>query len=118
MPQVSKEAFHLMVLASIDGLPSWTRESLDCIEFVIDDEPPAGEPSEMMGSYQGTPLPEREHDEGCTDEDTITLFAGPIEREAHARGAELLQVVAEVLHHEVSHYLGISDDELRSMGRY
>jgi len=118
VPRVTQDRFRLLVLASLDGLPAWAHDVLECVDFAIDDEPLDTEPSETMGLYEGVPLPERDQDFECEPHDTIRLFAGPIERESDAKGEELGITVARVVRHELAHYFGIDDDELLDLGAY
>jgi predicted Zn-dependent protease with MMP-like domain len=118
VPHVTEDRFRLLVLAALDGAPAWVRDALECVDFAIDDEPPETEPTEMMGLYEGIPLPEREEDFECEPHDRIRLFAGPIEREADSRGEELGIIVARVVRHELAHYFGIDDEELLDLGAY
>ena len=118
MPRISEDRFRLLVLASLDGLPAWAHDALECVDFAIDDEPPGSEPPETMGLYEGVPLPEREDDFECEPHDRIQLFAGPIEREADARGEDVGETVARVVRHELAHYFGIDDEELLDLGAY
>jgi hypothetical protein len=38
VPRVTQDRFRLLVLASLDGLPEWMRDPLDCVDFAIDDD--------------------------------------------------------------------------------
>jgi predicted Zn-dependent protease with MMP-like domain len=118
VPRVPEDRFRLLVLASLDGLPGWARDALECLDVTIDDEPPATEPPEMMGLFEGVPAPERDDGFECEPHDRILLFAGPIEREADAKGEELATTVAPVVRHELSHDFGIDDEELLDLGAY
>jgi predicted Zn-dependent protease with MMP-like domain len=118
VPRVTEDRFRLLVLASLDGVPVWVRDALECVDFAIDDEPPDTEPPETMGLYEGVPLPERDVDEDCEPHDRIQLFAGPIERESDAKGEDLGLTVARVVRHELAHYFGIDDEELLDLGAY
>jgi predicted Zn-dependent protease with MMP-like domain len=118
VPRVSEDRFRLLVLASLDGLPEWTRDALECLDVAVDDEPPETEPPETMGLYEGIPVPERDGEEDCEPHDRTRLFAGPIEREADAKHQELGLTVARVVRHELAHYFGIDDEELMDLGAY
>jgi predicted Zn-dependent protease with MMP-like domain len=50
--------------------------------------------------------------------DRITLFCGPIEREARDSGSPLVEVIARTLRHEVAHHFGIDDDRLLQIDAY
>jgi predicted Zn-dependent protease with MMP-like domain len=118
VPRVTEDRFRLLVLAALDGLPGWARDALECLDVAVDDEPPATEPPETMGLYEGVPLPERDGDRDCEPHDRIQLFAGPIEREADSKGEGLETTVARVVRHELAHYFGIGDEELLDLGAY
>jgi predicted Zn-dependent protease with MMP-like domain len=118
VPNITEDRFRLLVLASFDGLPDWARDALECLDITVDDEPPEAEPRETMGFFEGVPLPERDEDFDCERHDRILLFAGPIEREADAKGQELGATVARVVRHELAHYFGIDDEELLDLGAY
>jgi predicted Zn-dependent protease with MMP-like domain len=118
VPNITEDRFRLLVLASFDGLPDWARDALECLDITVVDEPPEAEPPETMGLFEGVPLPERDEDFDCEPHDRILLFAGPIEREADAKGQELGATVARVVRHELAHYFGIDDEELLDLGAY
>lgn len=108
----------MIVQEAVDALPAWTREAVDNLQILFDDEPPEGEPRETLGLYVGTPLPSREQDEAPDHPDRITLFAGPIEREADATGNDMAEIAAHVLRHELAHHFGLNDEELWRLGAY
>jgi len=106
-----------LVAAAVDGLPEWVRGTMDNVEIVVDDAPPDDERSELLGLYEGIPLTERE-DLGGELPDKITLFQGPIEREAHDTGEPMGEVIARTLRHEVAHHFGIDDERLLEIDAY
>jgi predicted Zn-dependent protease with MMP-like domain len=114
--RITEDRFRLLVLASLDGLPGWAREAAR--DVTVDDEPPEAEPPETMGLFEGVPLAKRDEDFDCEPHDRILLFAGPIEREADAKGRGLGATVARVVRHELAHYFGIDDVELLDLGAY
>ncbi len=67
----------------------------------------------MLGLYQGVPLPQRGMWYGMVLPDKISLFQGPIERAAN-REEDIPQVVYETLWHEVAHYFGMSEPQVRA----
>jgi predicted Zn-dependent protease with MMP-like domain len=118
MPRVTQDRFRVIVLEAVDALPEWTREAVDNLQILFDDEPPEGESPETLGLYVGTPLPSRELDEEPDHPDRITLFAGPIEREGGATGCDIAEITARVLRHELAHHFGMNDEELWRLGAY
>jgi predicted Zn-dependent protease with MMP-like domain len=70
----------------------------------------------LLGLYEGRPLPVRSSFEGFSMPDRITLFQGPIERAA--RGAEdVPRVIADTLWHEIAHYFGMDERQVRAAER-
>jgi predicted Zn-dependent protease with MMP-like domain len=114
----NRDRFEELVADAIDAMPEWVRRSLDNVEILIDDEPPEGEDAETLGLYVGIPLTSRGSDYSGVQPDTITLFAGPIGREARASGEAVPDVVARTLRHEIAHHFGIDDDRLLEIDRY
>lgn len=108
-----------LVAAAVDGLPEWVQGAMENIDVLADDEPPQDESDgELLGLYQGIPLTERDDGYGGVLPDTITLFQGPIEREASTSGTPLPEVIARTLRHEVAHHFGIDDERLLEIDAY
>ena len=118
MSSLSQTEFMTLVARAVDALPDWVQETMDNLEIVVDDEPPGEEPAELLGLYEGIPLTERNDDYGGVLPDKITLFSGPIEREAMDSGNPLVDVVTRTLRHEVAHHFGIDDDRLLQIDAY
>jgi predicted Zn-dependent protease with MMP-like domain len=68
----------------------------------------------LLGVYQGVPYKQRGPWYGNVLPDRILIFQKPIEREART-AAEIRKLVREVVIHEVGHYFGLSDEELRRL---
>jgi len=111
------------VLAAVDSIPAEFRDRLENVEFVVEEIPPlpdeaggdgAGE-GLLLGLYQGVPLPARTDGWFGTVPDRIVIFRRPIEARARS-GADLADLVREVVLHEVAHYFGIDDDRLDELG--
>jgi predicted Zn-dependent protease with MMP-like domain len=118
MSPTTQSEFMKLVAAAVDRLPEWVRESMDNIDVLVDDEPPGDEPDELLGLYEGIPLTRRGDDYGGVLPDRITLFLGPIEREAAATGVPIGDVITRTLRHEVAHHFGIDDDRLFDIDAY
>jgi predicted Zn-dependent protease with MMP-like domain len=72
----------------------------------------------LLGLYSGIPLTERTSSYNLVMPDTITLYQGPIEREAGADPEAIRALARHVTIHEFAHHFGISDDRLRELGAY
>lgn len=122
MRPVEQERFTALIAEALDALPEWVHRTLDNVEILVDDEPASSssgdEEAEMLGVYEGIPLTDRGSDYTGVLPDRITLFAGPIVREAGPNEAELKRVISETVVHEIAHHFGIDDDRLAELDRY
>ncbi len=113
---VSRRRFEDLAAEALDELPGWVRERLENVEVVVEDEPPPGQ--RLLGLYEGVPLTRRGGDYTWALPDRITLYQGPLQREARATGERALKrVIADTVIHEVAHFFGITDERLRELGR-
>jgi predicted Zn-dependent protease with MMP-like domain len=131
VPDVTDEAFRALAGKAWDEVPSKFQKRIDNLALLIEDEPSAdlrekeglGEHETLLGLYHGIPENERGagYGVGGTLPDTITLFRLPILEEA----AELMQerglspeaavdeALRETLWHELGHYFGLKEEEVR-----
>jgi predicted Zn-dependent protease with MMP-like domain len=70
----------------------------------------------LLGLYEGRPLPSRSVFEPFAMPDRIVIFQGPHERLAGSR-EHLVALVEETVWHEVAHYFGLSEAEVRAAER-
>ncbi len=75
----------------------------------------AESPFDLLGLYQGWPLPERGASYGGQPPDIIELYRMPILRFCEEQGEELRHCIRHVLVHEIGHYFGFSDDEMEAI---
>ena len=66
-----------------------------------------------MGLYEGRPLTERSVFESFAMPDRITIFQGPHERLAKSP-EDLPRLVADTVWHEVAHYFGMDELQVRA----
>ena len=66
--------------------------------------------------YQGRPLASRSVFEGFMMPDKITIYQGPHERSSRTR-AELEQMVADTVWHEIAHHFGMDEPRVRRAER-
>ncbi len=107
-----------MVERSLKRLPKWFLEALENIGIEVEAEPPQEvldgmgiEDGTLYGLYQGVPLTEREWNYGNVLPDRITIYQGPIEREAR-NDDEVEEIVLDTVMHEIGHYFGFDDETL------
>jgi predicted Zn-dependent protease with MMP-like domain len=70
----------------------------------------------LLGLYQGVPLTQRGSWYQMVLPDKISLFQGPIEREAR-NSEDLPRVIYETLWHELAHYFGMEERQVRRAER-
>jgi predicted Zn-dependent protease with MMP-like domain len=123
--RVSPDRFERLVAEAIDSLPAPFAARLQNVEIVIETWPsrrqlrdadtPAG--NTLLGLYEGVPLTERGGGYGMVLPDKITIFQGPIEQMS-STDQEVQAQVRHTVVHEIAHFFGISDEQLRRMGAY
>ena len=126
MPQsTDSENFDQMVHWAYGTLPQEIRNLPDFPGIQVVDEPPEDvlrdiakrrnwpKGREMLGLYSGVYRTERQHFQTRIAPDLIFVFRGPILR--CSRG-DLRAEVKQVVWHEVAHWLGHNEEEVRGLG--
>ncbi len=115
------DRFSELVDEAIASIPEDFRTKLDNISVIIEPIARPGltrdmdyNPWGLLGVYQGVPYKQRGPWYGNVLPDRILIFQKPIERIART-AAEIRKLVRQVVIHEVGHYFGLSDDELRRL---
>ncbi len=71
--------------------------------------------SDLLGLYQGWPLPERGSAYAGQAPDMICLFREPILDYCRRHGEDVAHCIRHVLVHEIGHYFGFSDREMAAI---
>lgn len=119
---IEPEVFKQMVNEAIASVPDVLRKKIENVVFVVEEDsrPPGWRErgivmrNYLLGLYQGVPLTKRGIHYSLVPPDKITIFQNPI-AELGQTEAGTLKLVNEVVHHEIGHYFGFSDAELRKM---
>lgn len=121
---IPRSQFEEIVRQAWLRIPKRFRREIQNLAIVVEEEPsrsllrssgvPPGDT--LLGLYQGIPLAQRGLGYGMVLPDKISLFQGPIEREARDED-DLPRVVYETLWHEVAHYFGMSERQVRASER-
>lgn len=116
--------FDRLVEEAYARIPRRFRKRLKNVAIVVEAEPsqaqlarartPAG--STLLGLYEGRPLTTRSVFDGFTMPDRITIFQGPHERIARTP-EHLAQLVWDTVWHEVAHYFGMNELQVRAAER-
>jgi len=121
---VTPEEFQRLVSRAYDMIPEEFRERMQNIAMIVEPEPGAGQlararvprGSTLFGLYEGLPLTVRSVFDSFGLPDRITIFQGPHERAA--RDPEhLAKLVEDTVWHEVAHYFGMDERQVRSAER-
>jgi predicted Zn-dependent protease with MMP-like domain len=110
---MTRREFDKLVEKAMRAIPSRFRRRLDNVVFVVESEPPS---PNLLGLYQGRPLTMRSVHDGFVMPDQITIYQGPHERLARDR-RHLEQLVWETVWHEVAHYFGMDEAQVRHAER-
>ena len=117
-------SFDQLVAAAYQRIPARFRRRMKNITVMVEAEPtpqqlahsrvPRG--GTLLGLYEGRPLTARSVFEPFAMPDRIIIFQGPHER--RARGPEhLAQLVEDTVWHEVAHYFGMNEAQVRAAER-
>lgn len=121
---MTQEEFDQLVQAAYARIPSQFRKRLQNVAMMVEAEPSPAQLAEagvgpggtLLGLYQGRPLTGRSVFESFAMPDRITIFQGPHERLARSR-AHLTQMVDDTVWHEVAHYFGMNERQVRDAER-
>lgn len=100
---------------ALAALPAWIAGRIENVAVELGDEAP-GEPG-LLGLYQGVPLTHR-LGSVLVQPDRITIYRGSLERLYGHDPVLLRERTIHVVHHELAHHFGISDDRLHEIDRY
>lgn len=122
--KTSPEEFQRLVSAAYDLIPDQFRTRMENIAVVVEPEPDANQLARarvshggtLLGLYEGRPLTVRSVFDSFVMPDRITIFQGPHERAAHS-GEQLAKLVEDTIWHEVAHYFGMNESQVRSAER-
>ena len=122
---MKREEFERIAQEVFDGLPKHLLERIDNVRIVVEAAPSAETmhqvalaPSSMLlGLYEGVPLTKRGVDYGVAPvvPDKITLYQRNIELSCSSE-KEISEKIREVLIHEIGHYFGMNEREIREAG--
>jgi predicted Zn-dependent protease with MMP-like domain len=112
---ISPDEFDALVGAALDGIPDEIARLVRNVVVLVEDEPPEGEPDDLLGFYEGVALTERDGGNLPALPDQIFLFRGPLTDMCEDLD-ELVDEIRITVVHEVAHHFGIDDDRLHDLG--
>jgi predicted Zn-dependent protease with MMP-like domain len=113
MVRLSTAEFDMVVERALRRIPRQFRKLLDNIVVVVEENPPR---PDLLGLYRGRPRTVRGVSDSFVLPDQITIYQRPHERLAR-NVDELEQMVADTVWHEVGHYFGMSEAQIRQAER-
>jgi predicted Zn-dependent protease with MMP-like domain len=114
---MSAAEFDSLVERAFARIPARFRARMKNVALVVEPEPPPMPGGgTLLGLYQGRPLTSRSVFEGFAMPDRITIYQGPHERMARDP-AHLQQLVDETVWHEIAHYFGMDERQVRAAER-
>jgi predicted Zn-dependent protease with MMP-like domain len=122
---LSRQEFEAIVQAVYEQLPPKFKDAIENVGIVVEDYPDDNviqvmnlrSRYDLLGLYQGIPLPKRGVWYGMspTMPDRISIYQKNIERVCRTE-EEVKSKIHEVVIHEIGHYFGMTEDELRAAG--
>lgn len=122
--KVTEEEFEELVSEAISSLPEKFKEKMENIVVVIESLPSREllremkikSPYGLLGLYRGIPYPRRGIWYRNVMPDKIIIFKKPIEVRCRNK-EEIKESVRRVVVHEIGHYFGLGEADLRKIER-
>ena len=108
-------AFDALVDRALDQIPDELAALVHNVVILVEDEPPEGEPDDLLGLYEGVALTERWGTPAVELPDRILIFRGPLLDLCDSE-QELVEEVRITVVHEIAHHFGIDDARLHDLG--
>lgn len=123
MISISEEQFSEMMEEALHTIPEPFKEKIENLAFMAEPYPSETDLGKvgltdgysLLGIYSGVPYTHRNSYYMNTTPDRIILFQKNIERFCNNID-ELNEKIREVLVHEIAHYFGMDEDEIRAAG--
>lgn len=123
MYSVSEELFSSMMEEELHKIPEPFKQKIENLVFMAEDYPGENDLGRvglkdkysLLGIYSGVPYTYRSTYYMNTTPDRIILFQKNIERYCNSE-KELREKIREVLIHEIGHYFGMNEEEIRKAG--
>jgi predicted Zn-dependent protease with MMP-like domain len=113
--EMDPDRFDALVDEALDGIPEELARLVRNVVVLVEEEPPEGEPDDLLGLYDGVALTERDSSTLLDLPDRIFVFRGPLLDMCETE-EELVEEVRITVVHEVAHHFGIDDARLHDLG--
>lgn len=123
IPEHRVSVFDQLVADAMNELPGSLKDRLSNVSVVIEDRPSSSvleklglmKNRTLLGLFQGIPLNKKSVWQSASMPERITIFQENIETLCHS-DEEIKQKIKEVVRHEVAHFVGFTEDEIRGLG--
>ena len=115
-----RQFFEQTVKEVVASLPAELKERLENVAFIIEENPSTNpeewenEKGDLLGLYHGVSKKDRGFWYGNTLPDRIIIYQKPLERISSGL-EELKENIRQTVVHEIGHYFGFDEEELRSL---
>lgn len=121
---MTRSEFEQCIEDALSTIPERIRSRIDNVAFLVENDVRSAKNTEkeivskgiLLGLYQGVPLIER-RGLPTVFPDRITIFQRPIEERGYHDPFRIRQIVFDTVHHEVAHYFGMNEKEVRALER-
>lgn len=117
---ISLEEFETIVDSTVEDLPEEFKSQIENVSFLVEEWPSeedlqsttAHSGSTLLGLYRGVPKTKRGDYYSAVLPDKIIIFAGPIISISKTE-EEAKENIKKTVLHEIGHYFGMSEEEIR-----
>jgi len=121
---MERERFEKLVEEAMASLPKPFKKLIHNVAVIVEDNPAwetqrrfgASAATHILGLYHGVPFAHRGPYYGNVPPDVIVIYQKPIEAICRT-DEEIREQIQDTVIHEVGHYFGFSDRELREIER-
>ena len=114
-PSMDRTRFEALVGEALAEIPKRFRKLIDNVTVMVEDDCPPG--TSLLGLYHGVPYPHRSPGSyGNYPPDVIVIYQRPIESISRS-DEDIKDHVRDTVLHEVGHYFGLGEAELREIER-
>ena len=118
---MKREDFINVAEETLDSLPEEFRSRIENVAILVEDSPPNQSPPKrgkhrrlLLGIFHGVPATKRSVFSLPTGPDHIVLYQKNIEAVCSSE-AEVGHQIRQTLMHELGHYLGMTEEQLRGV---
>jgi predicted Zn-dependent protease with MMP-like domain len=109
---VDLDLFRNLVTEAFQALPGSFRKKIENLAIEVEEAALMDGDRVILGQYQGVPLTDRTSYYGNVLPDRIVIFKGSIEQVTEDPD-RIKRLVQEVIRHEVGHYFGLDEDDMK-----